>query len=457
MKTRTQYSLLALLVTLIITGACSSSSDDSYVYTSDCAIKSFTLGKMKRTVHTTSYTGGDSTYTITFNGSLYALTIDQVNRRIFNTEAFPLETELKTVATITGDGTIVYAAEADTSQWTLYSSSDSIDFSAPLLFRCYAYDGSGYREYRMTLNVRTNNALEYTWQPLSGIPAMTGRTEARMLMQGGEAVVLSSTATGTVFCARSTATDSPAWTEQECTGLPIAADVRSAVCYHGKLWMNTSWGKLACSSDGVNWTEVAQEDEAVGVHLVAASETLLHAAIHDTRVSTPYYMASSTDGVTWTPIPVEQMLFELPSAAVAYTQDNGNRRVLLCADVVDGDAAAPLFQWSLLEGADEPWILMTDENASNDYLPRWRNPVLLAYNDWLYALGDHDWSGQHTALDAIYVSYDNGLNWYADEDLTIPEIPVGTTAPITATVVGEYIWLMAGDQLWRVRYNDYGL
>lgn len=455
MKTRTQYALLTLIVTFLVAVACSTSSDDSYVYTSNCSIKSFSLGKMKREVHTTSSTGQDSTYFITFTGSLYALTIDQVKRQIYNIEPFPSGTQLTALATISADGPIVYTPAADTTAWKSYSSSDSIDFSAPLLFRVYAYDGSGYSEYQMSLNVRTDVAGQYTWQQLTGIASIAERSAAQLLIQGSEAVVLSSTIEGTTYCARAAATATPEWTEHECVGLPPAAKVLHAVCYQGELWMSTAWGKLARSTDGVNWTEVVQEDEAVSVHLVAASETALHAVIHDERQDTPYYMASSTDGVTWTQILMEQMLFEQPSAAVAYTQENGNHRVLLCADVFDG-GSAPLYQWSLLEDADESWIFMNDDNASDNRLPRWMNPVLLAYNGWLLALGDGDGYGNRTALDAIYVSYDNGLNWYKDENLTAPSAIVGTTAPVTAATVGEYIWLLAGDQLWRVRYNDYG-
>ena len=150
-----------------------------------------------------------------------------------------------------------------------------------------------------------------------------------------------------------------------------------------------------------------------------------------------------------------QEFFGLPSAAVAYKQNNGNHRVLMCADVLD-DSTAPLYQWSLLEGADEPWMLLTDNNVSAYQLPRWMHPILLSYSGMLVALGDRDWSGTHTALDAIYMSYDNGVNWYTYDDLTAPEALVGTTAPVTAATVGEYIWLMAGNQFWRVRYNNYG-
>ena len=456
MNISSRYGLLALFAILLMVGACNSGSNDSYEYTSNCAITSFTLGKLKRVIHTTSSTGEDSTYTITFSGSLYPLTIDQVNSKIYNKESFPKDTELKTLATITADGLVVYAPEGNDSLWTGYSSSDSIDFSTPLLFRVYAYDGSeSYREYRINLNVRSNNAYEYTWQKLADIPAMAERTETKLLMQGDEAVLLSVTETGSAYCARSTSTDHPTWTEQECVGLQAIPDVRSAVCYNGLLWMNTANGKLASSTDGINWTAVVQEDEAVGVHLVAASETAIHAVIRDSQQNTSY-MASSTDGVTWAPVSMEgQEFFDLPSAAVAYKQNNGNHRVLMCADVLDG-GTAPLYQWSLLEGADEPWMLLTDNNVSAYQLPRWMHPILLSYSGMLVALGDRDWSGTHTALDAIYMSYDNGVNWYTYDDLTAPEALVGTTAPVTAATVGEYIWLMAGNQFWRVRYNNYG-
>lgn len=462
MKKDSLYGLLALVIAIFVVCACSTHGDDSQTYTSDCDITSFTLGKMKRTIHTTSSTGDDSTYTITFSGSLYALTINQVRHEITNIEHLPLGTELRALATITANGYVVYApetdvlAKGDSATWVPYSSGDSIDFSAPLIFRAWAYDGSSYSQYRMTLNVRTDAPGEYTWRQLTGIPSLAARAEARLLLFGNEAVVLSTSTEGNMYCVQSSSTVNPEWAnEQECAGLPTTANVRSTVCYQDQLWMNTADGKLFRTADGVNWTEVAQEDEIVGVHLMAASATALHAVIQDKRLNTPYYMASSTDGSTWTAVAMEQMFFELPSAALAYTQTNGNHRVLLCGDVPGSDTEF-LNLWSLLEDKDEQWMLITDDNASVHQLPRWQQPLLLAYNGWLVALGDADKGGTHTTLDALYVSADNGLNWYTDDALKAPEALVGTDKPITATAVGEYIWLMAGDQLWRVRYNDYG-
>lgn len=455
---KTFYSLLALISALLVTSACSSSSDSNVVRTSNCAIRSFSLGQLRRILHTTNSAGTDSTYTLSFSGSLYPMVIDQLGGNITNAEPLPLGTRLDAaLATISADGLVVYAPAADTTVWTAYSATDSINFSQPLVFRVYAYEGSGYRDYNLNLTVRQQNPAEFTWQQLTGIPEMAARTAAQLMVMDNGVMAFSAAADGQVFCARTTETDLPQWTEQPCTGLPTDAAVRTTVAFADRFWMSTAAGLLFQSADGLTWTAVEQEDAELHVHLVVASASALHAAICDSRINTPLYMAASTDGQHWTPVGTEGMHFNIPSAAVAYTQANGNQRVLLAADIADDNSAEPLHLWSLLEGSGEPWTHFTDANRSIYQLPRWQHPCLLTYNGWLVAMGDQATGSEHSTLDTILVSYDNGLNWRTNTYLTAPAALQGTTAVICAATVGEYIWIMAADQLWRVRYNGFGL
>ena len=69
---------IALLACML--GSCSDEID--YTLSNDCIITGFTLGQVKRTMHTTDADGNDSTYTINYSGGYYPMTIDQINNKM---------------------------------------------------------------------------------------------------------------------------------------------------------------------------------------------------------------------------------------------------------------------------------------------------------------------------------------------------------------------------------------
>ena len=75
---------------MLLLASCMKSKDNNVTLASDTAITSFSLGTMKRIVHTTSSTGADSTYKVSVTGSDYKFSIDQVNQFLMRTH-FPRE------------------------------------------------------------------------------------------------------------------------------------------------------------------------------------------------------------------------------------------------------------------------------------------------------------------------------------------------------------------------------
>lgn len=457
---------LALLVAFG-TALVSCHSDDTTESTSFCYITSFKLGAVKRTMHTTSTLGADSTYTTTVSASTLRMAIDHRSGTITNVDLLPKGCQLdKVPVTVTANGTVFHACVADTSAWTVYSSTDTLDFTQPVLFRVLANNGYGYHDYTVKLQVRDNNADDYTWRRLEDISAMRDMTAARLvshtverLSNGPFPVLLASDANGQCYATTpdykilkdQSATPSASWTAtlSLCEGLDADCDVTTAVSYADRFWMTSLSGKLFVADDPKTWSNV---ETSQAVRLVTASSTALYAAI---LTDGSYTMASSTDGLSWTPMAMEGSGFTAPLTGLAYTQTNGNRRVLVLADAYDGTTDAPLFAWSLLEGSGEAWLPFNE--ADTKYaLPRWQHPTLLSYNNWLMALGDNDLSGKHKALYDILISHDNGLNWKDDSYLSVPSILIGTKEPVTAMAYGEYVWIIAGTQQWLLRYNSYG-
>ena len=446
------HTLLALLLTATTLASCVSSDDNDEDLSGECYISTFTLGTLRRIVHTTGSDGQDSSYYVTFSGTYYPLTINQRTGTIVNTEPLPYGTVLSNaLANITAQGSVIYAREAnltDTTSWKAYASSDSIDFSEPLLFRAYAYDGSGYRQYRVTLNVRENEKGSYTWEHVGDLAFADTRTAAKLVLQGEQPMTFCLDAYGHLFATPF------GQEEQACSGVSAPVDVQTICRFGGKLWASSNDGPLFCSDDGIAWNIVEQSGEEVGVKLIAGSENALYAVIFDPRIpagSTAPYAAMSTDGQTWTPMETDAQMFTSPKAALAYKQSNGNQRVLVAAET-DNSAWSHLYTWSLLEKLENKWMLFTEE--SNPYpLPALSHLSLVSNNGLLMAFGAQQAENGKDALDTIYTSYDNGITWKASTTFVVPSEVKGAQEAIAAVADESAIWLLAAGQLWRAQLN----
>lgn len=155
-----------LLTALSLTSCLNGDDDDEGTYYDDMAITTFTLSTVKQTVHVTSSQGTDSTYMTTLTSNLPVFTIDQYKHLIYNRDSLASGCDLSHVlATIYGKNSSVIGIKSLTSDSVMgYSSTDSIDFSQPREIRVYATDGSGYRAYTVTVNMRKTVAGKMTWQ-----------------------------------------------------------------------------------------------------------------------------------------------------------------------------------------------------------------------------------------------------------------------------------------------------
>jgi len=154
-----------LVVTLTLTSCLSSSDSETTTY-NDMAIKTFTLGTLNRYLHTKSSTGADSIYKTTYAATDYKMSIDQIGHRIFNVDSLLKGTDLSrvicNVATVNNGIVYVKSLTSDTLVYFM-TGTDSIDFTQPRQFRVFASDGSGSRDYTVSLNVRQFDAGVFNW------------------------------------------------------------------------------------------------------------------------------------------------------------------------------------------------------------------------------------------------------------------------------------------------------
>lgn len=178
MKSTLRNICMLLIVTITMASCLNSSNDTETTLYNDAVITSFTLGTLKRTVHTTvtgdsTLTDGttvtvqrDSTYTQTVTGSNYKFNIDQMAGTIYNTDSLPTGTDVAhVICTVTSlNSGVIVLQDIDSDTLRYYSSTDSIDFTKPRRFVVYSTDGTSWRPYIVSVNAHQEEANGFKWQ-----------------------------------------------------------------------------------------------------------------------------------------------------------------------------------------------------------------------------------------------------------------------------------------------------
>ena len=173
MKLSMNKGFYLLVLSVLTLSSCLSGDDEEQVYYNDTALTAFKLGSLSRTMHTTSSTGEDSTYTTTVAGSAYAFTIDQQQGLVYNVDSLPLGTNVSKVvftATTKNSGSLVLKLRTKDGlrdSLTVYSGTDSIDFTEPLECRVYNQTGTAYRKYMVDVRVHQQNGDDFHWSKAS--------------------------------------------------------------------------------------------------------------------------------------------------------------------------------------------------------------------------------------------------------------------------------------------------
>ena len=158
------------LAVLSVLSVSSCKEDNEVVLTTDCYISNFTLGSVKRLVHSKTISGNDTTYYVSYAAGYYPMVIDQLAGTIDNNDSLLVNSVVKAVlVNIESTGTVVYRKAEQENSWKNYSMSDSIDFTTPLVFRVYTKDNSAWRDYAVKLNVHQQDGDVLQWQKMTDL------------------------------------------------------------------------------------------------------------------------------------------------------------------------------------------------------------------------------------------------------------------------------------------------
>ncbi len=158
-----------LTVSWLLTSCLNSSDNETTLY-DDMAVSTFKLGTLNRYLHTTTKEGKDTVYKSTYAGDAYKMTIDQLNHRIYNIDSLPYGTDCAHIicnVTTRNNGVVYVKSIISDTLVYFQSGKDSIDFTYPRLFRVFSTDGSGSRDYMVTLNVRKQETGKMKWTQMA--------------------------------------------------------------------------------------------------------------------------------------------------------------------------------------------------------------------------------------------------------------------------------------------------
>ena len=388
--------------------SCLNSNDEEVETSGDMAILYFSLTAVNRyTQSVSSKTGNDTIIKSTLAVANYPMTIDQYGCRIYNQKPLPTGSDLHhvlcSVTTKNSGAVVLKSMTSDTLSW--FSSNDSIDFSQPRVFRIYATNGDGYRDYTVTLETSETEGVNFEWRQEGQTDVPDGWTD-KVLLPWGDSVML--------------------------------AD-RGTVVKDGTAWRVDAMGQLECSADGTTWHQQANVPTTLSSMLAVGTKEMFARAT-DGRI-----MRSADNGQTWTADDADTDTALLPTENVAsvvwaYTPADNTDYILLAGnDQQEGTAFWRKISYYADAANPGKWVYMPIDGDNIYPLPRLENLSLARYDGALLAVGNSK---------IIYQSRDQGITWRSSTAYTLPTNVGGTAAAMTIDSRGR-LWLVTNNgEVW---------
>ena len=455
MKKNSILSLvLALTAGLTLATACDTSSDVTESDSArDCLITSATMGTLKRQVHTVNAAGHDTIYTYTVTGGAYNLTIDQVNNRVFNEDSLPTGTRTDKLvfassSGISSSGTLTIKS-LYSGKDTLYTYTDSTDFSVPREVSVYDTYGERKRTYTFDIRVHRQEADSVAWQQVGANPLsdVASFVKSRALAVGNTLYVFGQRADGKVQVVQ-TATSAPNFDGSAANISATALDVRSVTHFGGNFYALAN-GTLMQSAYAAGGWQPATSQHTFSAIAGSSADSLY--AIADTQ------MWASANGTDWLPSTIDTDA-QLPAdgnvaSATLPSRINKPSQMLVMVGIENGSANVWKHDIDSVGGFFTPWYNLPQTSELGAYAcPVVQQHTLFGYDGNTVLAG----LSAEGVVAPFYVSRDNGRTWRTDV-LTHPTL-TGVTSLAATTDANNYIWLICGGTgaVYKGRINRLG-
>lgn len=410
---------------------------------SDCAINAIVLGNLSRIYHTYLDNGKDTSYSITAPGAAYPLHIDQINRRIFNSDSLPVGTAVNKVyfTTFSADGIVSYRLESGKD--TLYSTKDTLDFTSPRIFTIFASDGSGSRSYTIDIKIHNADPDAYSWVAASPADNDVAKLESmRMIAKDGQLYLWGSKNGTNVVMTRKTGEGVALWTKKDISGTD-GLQTKSINLFNGK-FVAISESGLVESENGADWTETATS--LVPDRILAADKELY------ITVSGKIY--SSSDLKSWKEEKADNSTAFLPTeniySAVLPAVNNPNIENIVCVGYLDGKTETWKKEMNKVYPEDNAWSYYPTTEETPRTLPYLKGFNMMKYDGKLFCAGINGDTVN------VYTSADGARAWKKVKVPTMVPAQTGKPTEIFMTPDDDnHIWLVCSGtgMLWKGYLN----
>lgn len=408
MKIKFLPLIAVLFAATSIMTSCLDNDVEQITYTSETSITGFSLGTLNINRIGKDKNGLDSPYVDTLDCSNYPFTIDQINRIITNKDSLPVGTHIdKVITSITYDAGMLGYTPKGSDNDTIWTSTDSIDFTEPVEFKVYAYSGVEGKPYTITINVHQQEPDTISWKKFDNNPFSAGNlSEQKAVYANGKVYVFGKNGNGTHIEYSDVANDNPSPWEPVTDNIPSSIDTYSATAWAGNIYFlargtnDKQLYKLNVTTDKI---------EPVGTEtfemLIGANE--IKSELYAVKGGKSGIYKENTwteDADPFTLCPTGKPFFS--NTTTASYNSNITSTVALCYNqgTTANDTTALVFNRM---SSDNKW----ETRMQNLPLPNLKNVTMIYYDGKLYAFGGESVKPEVKPFSQFYCSTDNGLCW----------------------------------------------
>ncbi len=450
------YAIISFLAIPFLFSACLNDENTTIEYGSDALVTAFSINDIETKVPSKTASGKDTTLIITMSDSVNFI-INQNENRIYNNDSLPVGTDITKVSV--NFSIIGYAVTYTKNQKdTLWTSADSLDFTNPVQFKVYAYDGTT-RSYTAQINVHRQEPDSLVWNQLQGTNFNIGNNMLQKAVFFQNNIYVFAANDNQVLVTYTNMTDGHRWHAPEAINID-GADYTSVIAFKNQLYL-LAQNKLYTSTDGISWKAV--ETDRTFTQLFATSSTHLY-GISNKKI------VQSEDGINWPSaeknIELQDATDYFPSQNVTYlakplsTNSEIERLMVIGTRETASDTTAVV--WTKLSNEKE-WSRYK-QSLDNGYgCPKLHHLAVIHYDNHIYAFGgkkDFQTGRPVKAFDTLYRSTDNGITWKPTTRMVkLDKSFMERTESFSYTLDSDnYIWIMWSNskQVWKGKINRLG-
>lgn len=411
MKIKFLPLIAVLFAATSIMTSCLDNDVEQITYTSETSITGFSLGTLHIDRVGKDKDGKDSAYVDTLDCSNYPFTINQLTREIENKDSLPYGTHIdKVITNVTYDAGILVYKPKGAEKDTLWTSTDSIDFSgdtyctstnknSPIEFKVWAYSNAIGQAYKVKINVHQQIPDTIAWKKFDNSFSNGNLSKQKAVYANGKVYVFGENA-GTHIEYSDVSDDNPKPWVKITDNVPADIDTYSATACAGYIYFLAGTNKQLYKLD-VNSNEITSVGTETFEMLIGGND--IKSELYAVKGGKSGIYKENTwteDANSFTLFPVGKPFFSNTTTA-SYNNDI-TTTIALCNNPTDNDTTALVFNRI---SSDNKW----EERIQNLPLPNLENVTMIYYDGKLYAFGGG--YGEIKPFSQFYCSTDNGLCW----------------------------------------------